>query len=301
MLHWKPHPVQRGASCASRKSNAFLFWRQRRYGAQHGKSARTRSGSKAVSRQTEDILEEAASLPQGRTFAESCGMTPIVSRPSRKRLGGGWARALFGVVIVGALVVSLALVQRGILHLAPRDVAQPLPPLAAKVDQVYRGPIFVEPVPVRVVQTPMASEAAARADIAKSRPRLASATRRSNYRPAQHQVAEPDTKAPGPPVETCDGMEGMDLARCMRPQILEADLQLRTAYDEAARAGVKRRELAAHRRKWSKLRKRANSDPRGVLAGFREIAQQLDAARAAHLLESECQLPGGACAVPDDR
>ena len=45
-------------------------------------------------------------------------MMPIVSQPSSKRFGNGWARALFGVLIVGALVVSPALVQRGDLHLA---------------------------------------------------------------------------------------------------------------------------------------------------------------------------------------
>lgn len=197
-------------------------------------------------------------------------------------------RALFGVVIVGALIVSLALVQGGILQLAPRDIAQPLPPLTPKVDQVYRGPIFVEPVPVRVVQATMASDAAIQTGTLKSRPRPALATRKPKLKPTQAQVVESAPKAPGPPVETCEGMEGMDLARCMRPQILEADQQLRTAYDDAFRAGVKRRELLTYRRQWSKLRKRANSDPRSVLVGFREIAQQLDAARTGiHQEESE--------------
>jgi hypothetical protein len=213
---------------------------------------------------------------------------PVISRPSGKGPGNGWARALFGVAIVGALVVSLALVQRGIFHWAPRDIAQPLPPLAPKVDQVYRGPVFVEPVPVRVVQATMASEAAIPTAPAKSRPRLAPATPKSKRKSAQDPVVEPVAEVAGPPVETCDGMAGMDLARCMRPQILEADLQLRTAYDDAVRAGVERRQLAAYRRQWSKLRKRANSDPRSVLFGFREITQQLDAARIArHPVDSE--------------
>jgi uncharacterized protein len=66
----------------------------------------------------------------------------------------------------------------------------------------------------------------------------------------------------------------------MRPQILDADQQLRAAYNDAVRAGVERRELVAYRRQWSKLRKRANSDPRSVSEGYREIAQQLDATRA---------------------
>lgn len=199
-------------------------------------------------------------------------------------------------------MVSLALVQGGILHVAPRDIAQPLPPLAPKVDQVYRGPIFVEPVPVRVVQETMASEAVIQTATAKSGPRLARATRKPKQKSVQHQVEEPAPKAPTPPVETCDGMEGMDLARCMRPQILDADLQLRNAYNDAVKAGVKRRELVTHRRQWSKLRKRANSDPRGVLVGFREITQQLDAARiSSHPGDSECQFSSSGCAGANDQ
>lgn len=204
---------------------------------------------------------------------------PLNSRPSDKRLGNGWARALFGVIIVGTLMVSLALVQRGILQFAPRDVAPPLPPAAPKVEQVYRGPVFAEPVPVQVVQAPMPSNPAIQTTTAKSRPRLAPATHKPKLKATQ-QVADLAPKAPSPPAETCNGMEGMDLARCIRPQILDADLQLRTAYNDAARAGVKRRELSVYRRQWSKLRKRANSDPRSVLVGFREMAQQLDAAHA---------------------
>lgn len=177
-------------------------------------------------------------------------------------------------------MVSLALVQRGTLQLTPRDVARPLPPPALKVDQVYRGPIFAEPVPVRVVQATMASDAAIQTATAKSRPRSAAATRKPKHAATPHEVGELAPKTPDPPAETCDGMGGMDLARCIRPQILDADLQLRTAYNNAARAGVKRRELVAYRRQWAKLRKRANSDPRSVLVGFREIAQQLDAAHA---------------------
>ena len=94
----------------------------------------------------------------------------------------------------------------------------------------------------------------------------------------------------------------MDLARCMRPQILDADLQLRTAYNDAVEAGVERRKLVAYRRQWSKLRKRANADPRSVVAGFHEIVQQLDVARTERRPEdSECPLSEGACAVSNER
>lgn len=74
-------------------------------------------------------------------------------------------------------------------------------------------------------------------------------------------------------------MGGLDLARCMRPQILDADRRLRTAYHEAVRSGVDRRVLGAYRREWKKLRRRANSDPRGVEVGYRQMARELDSTR----------------------
>jgi uncharacterized protein len=69
----------------------------------------------------------------------------------------------------------------------------------------------------------------------------------------------------------------------MRPQVLDADQQLRSAYQDAIRAGVDRHVLATYRRQWSKLRSRANSDPRGLTSGYRQMAQQLDAARTGRL------------------
>jgi uncharacterized protein len=69
----------------------------------------------------------------------------------------------------------------------------------------------------------------------------------------------------------------------MRPQVVDADLQLRSAYNDAVRAGVDRRVLVAYRRQWSKLRNKANSDPHSVVVGYRQIAQQLDAARNGRL------------------
>jgi uncharacterized protein YecT (DUF1311 family) len=83
--------------------------------------------------------------------------------------------------------------------------------------------------------------------------------------------------------ETCAGLSHRDLAWCMRPQVLDADRQLRDAYQEAVRAGVDRSVLSNYRRQWSKLRGRANSDPRSVTGGYRQMARQLDAARTGHL------------------
>lgn len=70
-------------------------------------------------------------------------------------------------------------------------------------------------------------------------------------------------------------MGGLALARCMRPQILAADRQLRDAYDDAVRAGVERQVLVHYRRQWSIMRQRAISDPRSVAAGYRQMAEEL--------------------------
>jgi hypothetical protein len=78
---------------------------------------------------------------------------------------------------------------------------------------------------------------------------------------------------------SCDRLERRDLAWCMRPQLLDADRQLRDAYHQASQTGVDRRVLSSYRRQWSKFRRQANSDPRRVTAGFREMAQRLDAER----------------------
>jgi hypothetical protein len=96
----------------------------------------------------------------------------------------------------------------------------------------------------------------------------------------QHVVTRWVTRVPGDHAgQACDRLGGADLAKCMRPQILNVDRLLRAAYHDAARAGVDRRVLATYRRQWSSLRSRANSDPRHVELGYRRMARQLDAAR----------------------
>ncbi|KKC27886.1 hypothetical protein WP12_00835 [Sphingomonas sp. SRS2] len=63
---------------------------------------------------------------------------------------------------------------------------------------------------------------------------------------------------------------------CMRHDILEADRALRLAYARAIREGVERRFLVAHQRRWTQLRDRATRDPDAVLAGYRELADDLE-------------------------
>jgi hypothetical protein len=62
----------------------------------------------------------------------------------------------------------------------------------------------------------------------------------------------------------------------MRPEILTADRQLRSAYNDAVRAGVDPRVLGAYRRQWWRMRGEAIDDPRGVAAGYHQMANDLD-------------------------
>ena len=62
----------------------------------------------------------------------------------------------------------------------------------------------------------------------------------------------------------------------MQPEILDADRRLRFAYYDAVRSGVDPRLLGAYRRQWSQMRDEENYDPRGVAAGYRQMADDLD-------------------------
>ncbi|KRB86217.1 hypothetical protein ASE00_05670 [Sphingomonas sp. Root710] len=73
----------------------------------------------------------------------------------------------------------------------------------------------------------------------------------------------------------CEG-DRLERHWCLRHDILKADRMLRLAYANAIREGVERRFLVAHQRRWTQLRDRASSDPDGVVAGYRELAEDLE-------------------------
>jgi hypothetical protein len=98
---------------------------------------------------------------------------------------------------------------------------------------------------------------------------------------AEQTAARPKLLSTERAEQSCDGMSGLDRARCMRPQLLRADEQLRDAYARATRAGVKRSMLKSYRNRWSRLLDQSNSDPAHVTSSLQEMAQQLDAKRIA--------------------
>jgi hypothetical protein len=181
-------------------------------------------------------------------------------------------------VIAGALTLSIVLAQHGLPNFFPGQATQPQSPLAAQVTRGYRVPTLAEAVVARAASR--VSEVAAETNgTVEARSRRAARHRLKHYA-TQRLVMRPSARVvPSRTGRSCDRLGALALARCMRPQILDVDRQLRDAYEDAVRAGVDRRVLTAYRRQWSRLRDRAISDPRSVAVGYRRMAQQLDSAR----------------------
>lgn len=233
-----------------------------------------------VSHDMEGIFRAAKPLPKEDVAPHSHGAVILVPGGRNKRSGMGRKLALPGVVMAGALTAGIVLAQLGHSNLSSRQVAKPLPSLAVHVAQGYRLPALVQARPVAAGSTSRTSEVAAKTSATvEPRPR-----RLASYHP-QHKKTERLVMRPrarmalSPSGLSCERLRGAALARCMRPQILDVDRLLRDAYQDAIRAGVDRRVLIAYRRQWSRLRGRANSDPRSVAIGYRRMAQQLAAER----------------------
>lgn len=126
---------------------------------------------------------------------------------------------------------------------APSAVPAPLSPAASKPVE--------RPEPVRLAKTEMPKKPA---------------------KPAREGMAAAEPASRG---AQCEG-DRLERHWCLRHDILKADRTLRLAYANAIREGVERRFLVAHQRRWTQLRDRASSDPDGVVAGYRELAEDLD-------------------------
>jgi hypothetical protein len=270
-------------------------------------AAKSRNGE--ASSQSRAIVPIVARPPDGRTKRSAIGRT--LPPPG----------VLIAGALAVSIVLSIVLAEHGAPSSSSRPIAKPLPPLASQVAQVERPPILARPQAAPAAPAGIASKHATETSAAeksrrkpkpvtdrqapKSTQRLAvkPATREpQTHTRAQHLAMKPATSAPrshgraqrlamkpatsAPRSQiglACDRLSGLDLARCMRPQVIDADQKLRNAYNDAIRAGVDRRVLVAYRRQWSKLRNHANSDPRSVVVGYRQIAQHLDAARTGRL------------------
>lgn len=221
-------------------------------------------------------VDEPDPYSNGETTINSEAIEPDLTRPAPGRAGKGRTLAL--VVVAGMLAVSIGLMQRGTPNLSPPQSAKPLPPIAARTNRIDRGE--KAKAQVDLVTPPGIVGEAATASPAVITPHLepASATRTPQQRSAPRIALRTSTSAPhSRSSRLCDGLSGLDLARCMRPQILDADRELRDAYYDAVRVGVERHVLVAYQREWSIMRHRAISDPRSVADDYRQMADELNA------------------------
>jgi hypothetical protein len=118
-------------------------------------------GAIQVSHDMETIFEGADCYPAGKASATASSITPIVSRSSTDRLRNGRVLALTGLVIAGAVGISIGLAPRDIPDVSPRQFATPFSSLASQVDRVSRAPTSIQSVAGPAVPTGRASEAAA--------------------------------------------------------------------------------------------------------------------------------------------
>lgn len=188
----------------------------------------------------------------------SRALVPIVDRSrdgARRRGRAGRRWVIPGLVMAGVLALAGGLVEQGLPDDAPVPAAKPMPSAA--------------PRPVVAVETAVPGPAVS-PSVSPPRPNAAVRTVARQTESSGRRSREN---------RSCQRLGRIDLAWCMRPQIVSADRQLRNAYKNAVRAGVGRRALIAYRERWSRLRGQAMSDPRRVAFGYREMAQELDAAR----------------------
>jgi len=234
-------------------------------------------GVNRASRDMADIFAGANGPRRPAGPAVSDPVTPIVThRPVRSRaqskaplflsLGTAIGAAAAWMMIPSHPVVSLPSA-RGVERIhSPPPLEDQQPVAVAPV--AVRGPAIPFPGTVTGVQTISAGSAVSVPQRARVVP--------AYYRSAQH-VAPRRAKVAndrGP----CGAMRRLWLARCMRPQVLAADRELREAYENAVRAGVDRDMLVAYRNRWNRVRGDAVYDPTYVTATFQQMAHRLDAA-----------------------
>lgn len=64
--------------------------------------------------------------------------------------------------------------------------------------------------------------------------------------------------------------------RCIYQDVLNADAKLRTAFDNARRAGVSNAQLSTIRARWNNARRDADDDPDGTIWRYNQLAAALD-------------------------
>ena len=233
-----------------------------------------------VSRDMAGIFAEAPKPRPGTDKATTDPIRPIVGEMPPERPRKQAARAplflLYGALIGGGLAWMALPRPHATSVPAARTVEPPLPPPAPPSQQFQPVSVAPVPVPIAAMSTPHLPSAHAleRTMIVR---RAAPALRTAVYHPARAPARRHVTRI-ARAANDCSDYGRLARARCMRPQVLAADRQLREAYAKAVRAGVDRSMLVAYRNRWNRIRDDAISDPGYVTATFQSMAQRLDAA-----------------------
>lgn len=260
----------------------MLVERDSKAAASSSEAGQLRAGAPArVSSDMEEIFGAVSPKSGSVPLARSRSIVPIVPRLSaggQRPVRRPWLMS--GVVLGAAFAAAIVMVRHNSAS-SPAKAPAPVVQTETLASQGYRLPTLVQPVAVppvpQAAPIKLASGVSPR-DAVHTRP---SASRDLSKRKAVRRIAsKPINPAPrARRREPCDGIGRAELARCMRPQLVQADSQLRDAYYDAVHAGVDRGLLVAYRNRWAKLRDRALTDPRQVTARYRQMAQELDSAR----------------------
>lgn len=221
-----------------------------------------------------DAIFGAAPDPAGPVAGRTAVVRPLDADRSCYRTSRRRSRTLALIVCaVGGLL--LGVVATGGFHLASVRSGSAVRPTAPPMAGVASNPFEVEPA---TAATGMQQAMSTAATLSRS-----NTPRKVEGRAVVAKVSATPSPASGRPRETqpvrlaaqCVG-DRLERARCMRPDILDADRRLRRAYAEAIRQGVERRFLIEHQRRWARLRNRAIRDPDHVLEGYGELAGALE-------------------------
>jgi len=164
--------------------------------------------------------------------------------PGARRGPDAPPRRLSAASLGGLAAAALAGVAAGALLMKPIDRTQPPP-------KAHPAALPVEMVPP--LQTPQAADAA-----------LAAA------------VLVPMTPAPAVRTASAPKPAAARRAHSSYAQVQAADRRLRAAYEAAIRAGAPRAVLVSSRDRWAQIRRRAAHDPERLIAGYGDLARDLD-------------------------
>lgn len=186
--------------------------------------------------------------------------SPVTPVTPRKPTFAGVSR--WGAVAAGLLLVAAAgagFVKR-----------EPPPAQSAPRPELVSADLVAQPMPEPLVLArqaePVAPTKAVLRPAAQPRPK-------AKPRPAARRQA-------GEAPDACGRYQGEALARCLWPTVMQADQELRRAYERAARDGVARRTMVSYRERWSDLRHDARRRPEKVISAYRRMAADLDGARS---------------------